>query len=91
MPLDDIYAFTVSSVPMISDDFDYDKCAEALISKLSDDEKQIYIMKYSDKMSIGEIAINLNISPAAAAKRLQRMRDKVKELVSEYEYEEVIL
>ena len=91
VPLDDIYAFTVSSVPMISDDFDYDKCAETLISKLSDDEKQIYIMKYSNKMSIGEIANYLNISPAATAKRLQRMRDKVKQLVSETEYEEVIL
>lgn len=91
IPLEEIYAVTVSSVPMISDDFDYDKCAKDLISRLSEDEKQIYILKYSNKMSIGEIAVFLNISPAAAAKRLQRMRDKVKQLVSETEYEEVIL
>lgn len=91
IPLEEIYAVTVSSVPMIPDDFDYDKYAEALISKLNEDEKQIYSMKYSDKMSIGEIAVYLNISPAAAAKRLQRMRDKVKQLISETNCEEVIL
>ncbi len=91
IPLEEIYAVTVSSVPIISDDFDYDKCAELLISKLSEDEKQIYRMKYSEKMSIGEIAVYLNISPAAAAKRLQRMRDKVKQLISETYCEEVIL
>ncbi len=91
IPLDEVYAVTLSSVPMISDDFDYDKCAEALISKLTEDEKRIYNMKYSNKMSIGEIAVYLNISPAAAAKRLQRMRDKVKQLISETDCEEVIL
>lgn len=89
--LEEVYAVTVSAVPMISDDFDYDKCAELLISKLNEDEKQIYNMKYSEKMSIGEIAVHLNISPAAAAKRLQRMRDKVKQLISETYSEEVIL
>lgn len=91
VPLEEFSAVTVSSVPMISDDFDYDKCAEMLIAKLNEDEKQIYNMKYSEKMSIGEIAVSLNISPAAAAKRLQRMRDKVKLLISETNCEEVIL
>lgn len=89
--LEDVSAITVSSVPIISDDFDYDKYAEALISALTEDEKQIYNMKYSDKMSISEIASSLNISPAATAKRLQRMRDKIKKLISETDYEEVIL
>lgn len=91
VPLEEVSAITVSGVPVISDEVDYDKCAEALISRLTEDEKQIYNMKYSDKMSIGEIAVSLNISPAAAAKRLQRMRDKVKQLISETDYEEVIL
>lgn len=91
IPLEDVSAVTVSSVPIISDEFDYDKYAEILIEKLNEDEKQIYLMKYSDKMSIGEIAAFLNISPAAAAKRLQRMRDKIKQLISEADYEEVIL
>lgn len=91
IPLEEFSAVTVSSVPMISDEFDYDKYAEILIEKLNEDEKRIYRMKYSDKMSIGEIAAFLNISPAAAAKRLQRMRDKIKQLISEADYEEVIL
>ncbi len=89
--LDDVSAITSSSVSVINDTLDYEKCAEALIDMLSDYDKQIYIMKYIEKLSIGEIAVSLNISPAAAAKRLQRMRDKIKHLISEIDYEEMTL
>lgn len=80
-PLED--AERKASPPLISDDFDYDECAEMLISLLSQEEKELYRMKYVKRMSLVEIAELLNISPPAAAKRTSRLRQKIKELIKE--------
>jgi len=71
----------VDTYSMISDDVDYDKIKELLISKLSDNEQQLYHMKYVEGKSLREIGEILNIPPAAVANRTSRLRTKVKKLV----------
>lgn len=72
-----------ASPPIISDDFDYDKCALMLVSLLSYEEQKLYRMKYIKRMSLVEIAKLLDISPPAAAKRTSRLRQKIKDLIKE--------
>ncbi|MBE6800710.1 MAG: sigma-70 family RNA polymerase sigma factor, partial [Ruminococcaceae bacterium] len=62
---------------------DFDSFAEKIISILDEKEQLIYKLKYTDEKSIAEIAEELNISFDAAAKRLSRLRQKVKEMVAE--------
>ncbi|HAY73214.1 MAG TPA: hypothetical protein DCY31_05070 [Ruminococcaceae bacterium] len=73
----------VSSPPIISDDFDYDRCALKIIATLTQEEQQLYEMKYIDKKSLEEIAIILDIKPSAVAMRTSRLRRKVKEIIDE--------
>lgn len=60
---------------------DYDSCAEKIIGILDEKEQYLYKLKYTDQKSIAEIAEELNISFDATAKRLSRLRQKVKEMV----------
>lgn len=62
---------------------DYDSCAEKIIKILDEKEQTLYKLKYTDQKSIAEIAEELNISFNATAKRLSRLRQKVKEMVEE--------
>lgn len=62
-------------------DIDYDALAEKIIENLDEKEQYFYKLKYTDKKSIAEIAEELNISFDATAKRLSRLRQKVKELI----------
>lgn len=62
-------------------DIDYDALAEKIIENLDEKEQYLYKLKYTDKKSIAEIAEELNISFDATAKRLSRLRQKVKELI----------
>ncbi|MBE6800868.1 MAG: sigma-70 family RNA polymerase sigma factor [Ruminococcaceae bacterium] len=62
---------------------DYDSCAEKIIGILDEKEQCLYKLKYTDQKSIAEIAEELNISFDAAAKRLSRLRQKVKSMVEE--------
>ena len=65
-------------------DTDYDALAEKLLQTLSDNEKELYKLKYIDNKSIEEISEELKINYQAVAKRLSRLRQKVKELITEY-------
>ena len=69
--------------PLIPDSFDYDKCAVMLVALLSPDEQELYRMKYTERKSLNEISDILNISPAAAAKRTSRLRQRIKDLIKE--------
>lgn len=71
----------VESYDLVSDDVDYDEVKKLLISKLSENEQQLYQMKYADGKSLKEIAEILHIPPAAVANRTSRLRTKVKHLV----------
>lgn len=79
---------TVSDlIPSNADEYsdtDYDVLAEKLLQTLSDSEKELYKLKYAENKSIEEIAAELEMSYQAVAKRLSRLRQKVKEMITEY-------
>ena len=68
---------------IISDDFDYDAFAQILISTLIEQEQELYILKYVQQKSLKEIAELLGIQPTAAAKRVSRLRQHIKDLIYE--------
>lgn len=72
-----------ASPPIIPDSFDYDRCAEMLVSMLTPDEQKLYEMKYIKRMTLIEISDFLDISPPAVAKRTSRLRQKIKDLIKE--------
>ncbi len=63
-------------------DLDYDLLAEKLLLALNEKEKELYKLKYIDNKSLEEIATELNMTYQAVAKRLSRLRQKVKELIT---------
>lgn len=71
----------VASPPLIPDNFDYDKCAVLIISMLSEDEQNLYNMKYIERKSLNEISKLLNISPSAVAMRTSRLRRHIKTII----------
>lgn len=74
-------AENVVSTPLIPDNFDYDKCAVLIISMLSEDEQNLYNMKYIERKSLNEISKLLNISPSAVAMRTSRLRRHIKTII----------
>lgn len=76
-------AENVVSTPLIPDNFDYDKCAVLIISMLSEDEQNLYNMKYIERKSLNEISKLLNISPSAVAMRTSRLRRHIKTIIEE--------
>lgn len=72
--------------PIISDDFDYDEFARILIATLSEQEQELYILKYVQQKSLKEIAEILNIQPTAVAKRVSRLRQRIKDLIYEQNF-----
>lgn len=72
--------------PIISDDFDYDAFAQILISTLTGSEQELYILKYVQRKSLKEIAEMLGIQPTAVAKRVSRLRQRIKDLIYEQNF-----
>lgn len=72
--------------PIISDDFDYDEFARILIATLSGQEQELYILKYVRQKSLKEISEILNIQPTAVAKRVSRLRQRIKDLIYEQNF-----
>lgn len=56
---------------------DYDALKHMLLSRLSEEEQQLYQMKYEENRSLKEIAAVLNSNPAAVANRTSRLRKKI--------------
>lgn len=71
------------STPDIVDcgNIDFDLYADKIIKALSENEQAIYKLKYVDDKSIADISAELNISFDAVAKRLSRLRQKVREMI----------
>ncbi|MGN0535441.1 MAG: RNA polymerase sigma factor [Eubacterium sp.] len=61
-------------------EIDVNYIKEVLFSKLNENEKQLYTMKYAQEMSLKEISEILNIPPAAVASRTSRLRTKIKKI-----------
>ena len=81
IPLDDLAETLASEESYDYGNIDYEACAEKIIKILDEKEQYLYKIKYTDQKSIAEIAEELNISFDATAKRLSRLRQKVKEMV----------
>ena len=83
VPLDELEESLATQEVYDYSNIDYDACAEKIIGILDEKEQILYKLKYTDQKSIAEIAEKLNVSFDAAAKRLSRLRQKVKEMVEE--------
>lgn len=80
---EDLAALTDPVYLKAVDETDYDQLAENLIATLSENEKELYDLRYRRKTAVDDIANILGISPAAASMRLMRLREKVKQKVYE--------
>lgn len=83
IPLDEVAETLATDEVFDYSNIDYDSCAERIIKILDEKEQLLYQLKYTEKKSIAEIAAELNISFDATAKRLSRLREKVKAMVEE--------
>lgn len=81
IPLDDLAETLATDDIYEYSDIDYDSYAEKIIEILDEKEQNLYRLKYTEQKSIAEIAEELNISFDAAAKRLSRLRQKVKDII----------
>ena len=66
------------------DMIDYEKCAKILLNLLTDEEKQIYDLRYIQNIGVEDLAERLGISRPAASMRLMRLRNKIKDMVYSY-------
>lgn len=70
------------------DEIDYEEFAKILINLLTDEEKQIYNLRYIQKIGVEEIAGRLGVSRPAASMRLMRLRNKIKAMVYDMNIDE---
>ena len=66
---------------------DYEEIAKILLNLLTDEEKQIYDLRYIRKQGVEDIAEQLGISRPAASMRLMRLRNKIKDMVYSFDIE----
>lgn len=69
------------------DTIDYEECAKILLNLLTDEEKQIYDLRYIQKQGVEDISEQLGISRPAASMRLMRLRNKIKDMVYSFDIE----
>lgn len=83
VPLEEAESFGITDDEYIArlDLIDYEECAKVLIRLLTDEEKQLYELRYIRKTGVEEIAEKLGISRPAASMRLMRLRNKIKDMV----------
>ena len=60
---------------------DYEEYAKTLLNLLNDEEKQLYDLRYIQKISVENIAEKLGLTRSAASMRLTRLRNKIKDMV----------
>ncbi len=85
---------TAADVGITDDDYnerldliDYEECAKILLNLLTEEEKQIYDLRYIQKIGVEDIAERLGISRPAASMRLMRLRNKIKDMVYSFDIE----
>lgn len=85
VPLDEAEDECADVLPFENtENIDYDILAQKLLDTLSEQEKQFYKLKYIENLPLSEIAVKLNISPTAAAKRSSRLRQHIKEKLTDF-------
>lgn len=77
IPLDELEGRACDNQYKIDDDIDYEALNKRLMSILTDEEQELFRLKYIEDLKISQIKDVLNISEQAAAKRIQRMRAKI--------------
>lgn len=66
----------------IDSNIDFELLNKQLNAVLTPDEQRLLKLKYIDDLTIDAVAKSLNISKTAVAKRLQRLREKIKKTIS---------
>lgn len=69
------------------DQIDYEECAKILLNLLTEEEKQIYDLRYIQRIGVEDISEQLGISRPAASMRLMRLRNKIKDMVYSFDIE----
>lgn len=83
VPLDEVSETVAVPETVDCGYIDFDLYAKKIVKALDEKEQTVYKLKYVDGRSIAEISEELNISFDAVAKRLSRMRQKVKKIIAE--------
>lgn len=81
VPLSEHQDKAVDDQNQIDSNIDYELLNRRLNSVLTADEQQLLRLKYIDDLKIEQVAVIMNITKPAAAKRLQRLREKIKNSV----------
>ncbi|MGN1201932.1 MAG: RNA polymerase sigma factor [Eubacterium sp.] len=82
VPISEYEDKLVDEQSKIDSNIDYELLNNRLNAVLTPDEQQLLMYKYIYDLKIDEVATRLSISKTAAAKRLQRLREKIKNSVS---------
>ena len=77
--LDDSDEAAVDEQEKVDNELDYSLLIARISKGLNEDETELLRLKYIYGLTIDETAAQLGISKPAAAKRLQRLREKIKE------------
>lgn len=82
VPISEYEDKAVDSQSIIDSDIDYSILNKKLNDALNPDEQMLLKLKYIDDLTIEQVAGVLNISKPAVAKRLQRLREKIKNSIT---------
>lgn len=78
LPLEDYTDKVVDDRDSVDSQIDYQLLNERLNKLLTPNEQQLLRMKYIDDLTIEQVARVLNVNKQTVAKRLQRLREKIK-------------
>lgn len=87
VPIDDVEIGAETEFFQRLEEIDFEAFAERLISCLSEKEKEIYSLRYIEKMSVEEMAERSGVSRPAMSMKLMRLRNKIKEIVYNTDFE----
>lgn len=82
VPISEYEDKAVDSQSIIDSDIDYSILNKKINDALNPDEQMLLKLKYTDDLTIEQVAGILNISKPAVAKRLQRLREKIKNSIT---------
>ncbi len=82
VPIDDYTDKVIDEQESIDSNLDYDLLNERLSRLLTPNEQQLLKFRYIYDMPIEQVALQLGIKKSAAAKRLQRLREKIKNSIN---------
>lgn len=82
VPLDDYEDKAYDEQHRIDSDIDYALLSKKLMTILNEDEQKLFKLKYIDDLTIEQVSAVLDASQTAIAKRLQRVREKIKNSIT---------